>query len=91
MDISQQQFEEFIKLHTEPKELKDRLVMINAGKNYRNVQTDLMWVAWKESRNSLKPVGYLSATASVCLRRGSQTIITPENKGNCTPLYRLDK
>lgn len=91
MDISQQQFEEFIKLHTEPKELKDRLVMVNAGKNYRNVQTDLMWVAWKESRNSLKPVGYLSATASVCLRRGSQTIITPENKGNCTPLYRLDK
>lgn len=41
--------------------------------------------------NDLKPVGYLSATASVCLKRGSQTIITPENKVNCTPLYRLDK
>lgn len=91
MDISRQQFEEFIKLHTEPKELKDRLVMVNAGKNYRNVQTDLLWVAWKELRNSLNPIGYLSVTAAVCLRRGSKTIITPESKVNCISLYRLDK
>ncbi len=41
--------------------------------------------------NDLKPVGYLSATASVCLRRGKQTIITPADEGNCAPLYRLDK
>ena len=91
MNKSRQQFEEFIKLHTDPKELKDRLVKVNAGNNYRNVQTDLLWIAWKESRNSLKPVGYLSATASVCLRRGRQTVITPVDEGNCTPLYRLDK
>ncbi|MCU6377826.1 hypothetical protein [Morganella morganii] len=91
MDISRQQFEEFIKLHTDPDELKDRLATINAGKNYRNAQTDIMWIAWEESRNSLNHVGYLSATASVCLMRGKQTIITPEDKGNCTPLYRLDK
>lgn len=44
-----------------------------------------------ERINNLNPAGYLSATASVCLKRGGQTIITPENKGNCTPLYRLDK
>lgn len=53
MNKSRQQFEEFIKLHTDHKELKDRLVTVNAGKNYRNVQTDLMWIAWKESRESL--------------------------------------
>ncbi|HCR4030159.1 TPA: hypothetical protein OOF45_000125 [Morganella morganii] len=44
-----------------------------------------------ERINNLKPVGYLSATASVCLRRGKQTIITPADEGNCAPLYRLDK
>lgn len=30
-----------------------------------------------ERISNLKPVGYLSATASVCLRRGKQTIVTP--------------
>ncbi len=44
-----------------------------------------------ERINNLKPFGYLSVTAAVCLRRGGKTIITPENKGNCIPLYRLDK
>ncbi|WP_274371802.1 hypothetical protein [Morganella morganii] len=53
---------------------------------------NLIWLC-NEITNvgEMKPVGYLSATASVCLRRGKQTIITPENEGNCTPLYRLDK
>ncbi|MEM7978259.1 hypothetical protein Q4R26_13395 [Morganella morganii] len=44
-----------------------------------------------ERINNLRPFGYLSVTAAVCLRRGGKTIITPENKGNSTPLYRLDK
>lgn len=53
---------------------------------------NLIWIC-NEITNigEMEPVGYLSATASVCLRRGSQTIITPENKGNDIPLYRLDK
>lgn len=44
-----------------------------------------------ERINNLRPFGYLSVTAAVCLRRGGKTIITPENNGNCIPLYRLDK
>lgn len=44
-----------------------------------------------ERINNLNPAGYLSATASVCLKRGKQTIITPADEGNCAPLYRLDK
>lgn len=91
MDISRQQFEEFIKFHADPAELERELKKANNGINYLDPVIDLMWISWQESRNILKPVGYLSATASVCLKRGSQTIITPENKGNSTPLYRLDK
>ncbi|WP_432693111.1 hypothetical protein [Morganella morganii] len=44
-----------------------------------------------ERINNLRPLGYLSVTAAVCLKRGNKTIITPENKGNYIPLYRLDK
>lgn len=91
MDISHKKFEEYLKLHTDPEELEQKLKKANNGINYLDPVIDLMWISWQESRNTLKPVGYLSATASVCLKRGSQTIITPENKGNSTPLYRLDK
>ncbi|EML4851192.1 hypothetical protein RS414_001005 [Morganella morganii] len=91
MDISRQQFEEFIKFHAEPAELERELKKANNGINYIHQVIDLMWISWQESRNTLKPVGYLSATASVCLKRGSQTVITPADEGNCTPLYRLDK
>ncbi|MGJ7182387.1 hypothetical protein ABM049_17340 [Morganella morganii] len=91
MDISRQQFEEFIKFHAEPAELERELKKANNGINYLDPVIDLMWISWQESRNTLKPVGYLSATASVCLRRGKQTIITPADEGNCAPLYRLDK
>lgn len=94
MDISRQQFELFIKLHTEPKELKDRLVTVNAGKNYRNVQTDLMWVAWKESRNSLKPVGFTNED-ELNYREKEETnglfFSTIDNECCHIPLYRLDK
>ncbi|MGL4168882.1 hypothetical protein ABQJ53_01385 [Morganella morganii] len=91
MDISRQQFEEYIKLHTDPAALEQKLKTANNGLNYADRGVDLMWIGWQASRSTLKPVGYLSATASVCLRRGKQTIITPVDEGNCTPLYRLDK
>lgn len=75
---------------------KSTLVGLRTDDGYRNTTLsgrdyNLMWETWVASRSELKPVGYLSATASVCLRRGKQTIVTPEDEGNCTPLYRLDK
>ncbi|EML9905131.1 hypothetical protein RG393_003806 [Morganella morganii] len=75
---------------------KSTLVGLRTDDGYRNTTLsgrdyNSMWEAWVASRSALKPVGYLSATASVCLRRGKQTIVTPEDEGNCTPLYRLDK
>lgn len=91
MDISRQQFELFIKLHTDPKELKDRLVMVNAGKNYRNVQTDLMWIAWKESRSALKLVGYISPVGLVNIRRNQPVLINQSKSKSTIPLYHLDK
>ncbi|HDF2344660.1 TPA: hypothetical protein PC598_004345, partial [Morganella morganii] len=86
--ISQQQFEAMaIKRGLSVDKKKD-----NWGQEkYKYDMIQIMYEGWVASREELKLVGYLSATASVCLMRGKQTIITPEDKGNCTPLYRLDK
>ncbi|MEM8420672.1 hypothetical protein Q4S30_07330 [Morganella morganii] len=53
MDISRQQFEEFIKFHAEPAELERELKKANNGINYLNPVIDLMWISWQESRESL--------------------------------------
>lgn len=53
MDISRQQFEQYIKLHTDPAELERKLKTANNGLNYADRDVDLMWIGWKESRESL--------------------------------------
>ncbi|MBC6659819.1 hypothetical protein H9I30_17680 [Morganella morganii] len=54
MDISRQQFEEFIKFHAAPAELERELKKANNGINYLDPVIDLMWIGWKESRESLE-------------------------------------
>lgn len=54
MDISQQQFELFIKLHTDSAELERKLKKANNELNYADRDVDLMWIGWKESRESLE-------------------------------------
>ncbi|MEG9385335.1 hypothetical protein [Morganella morganii] len=53
MDISRQQFEEYIKLHTDPKELEPKLKKANNGLNYTDRDVDLMWISWQASRDNL--------------------------------------
>lgn len=53
MDISRQQFEKYIRLHTDQKELEQKLKTANNGLNYADRDVDLMWIGWKESRESL--------------------------------------
>ncbi|HHH3379843.1 TPA: hypothetical protein ACPZBE_003841, partial [Morganella morganii] len=53
MDISRQQFEEYIKLHTDPVELEQKLKKANNGLNYTDRGVDLMWIGWQASRESL--------------------------------------
>ena len=53
MDISQQQFEECIKLHSAPTELEQKLKKANNGLNYADRDVDLMWISWQASRESL--------------------------------------
>ena len=60
MDITRQQFEENIKLHTEPAELERKLKKANNGLNYADRDVDLMWIGWQASRNAMEPVGYTS-------------------------------
>lgn len=60
MDISRQQFEEYIKLHTDPAELEQKLKKANNGLNYADRDVDLMWISWQASRDAMKPVGYTS-------------------------------
>ncbi|MHD0616654.1 hypothetical protein ACY19I_12160 [Morganella morganii] len=52
MDISRQQFEEYIKLHTDQEELEQKLKKSNNGLNYADRDVDLMWIGWKASRES---------------------------------------
>lgn len=60
MDISRQQFEEFIKFHAEPAELERELKKANNGINYLDPVIDLMWISWQASRDAMEPVGYTS-------------------------------
>ncbi|HIH4992043.1 TPA: hypothetical protein ACYR7I_000026 [Morganella morganii] len=53
MDISQQQFEEYIKLHTDQEELERKLKKVNNGLNYADRDVDLMWISWQASRERL--------------------------------------
>lgn len=80
MDISQQQFEEEFKKQY-PIKLTDSDIHIK----------EIAFKFWQASRNIMKPAGYLSPSASVCLGRGKKTIISPESQNNYIPLYRLDK
>lgn len=106
MDISRQQFEEFIKFHAEPAELERELKKANNGINYLDPVIDLMWISWQESRNTLKPVaftikddsGYLylnRMTTQECDELNHQLNLLqkycPLKQYSITPLYRLDK
>lgn len=54
MDKSRQQFEEFIKFHMEGAEINNKFETANNGLNYADQHVDLMWTAWKVSRESLE-------------------------------------
>lgn len=60
MDISRQQFEEYLKLHTDPAELEQKLKKANNGLNYADRDVDLMWIAWQASRDAMELVGHTS-------------------------------
>ncbi|MBW5406177.1 hypothetical protein ACISK3_09270 [Morganella morganii] len=53
MDISRQQLEEYIKLHTDQAKLEQKLKKANNGLNYADMDVDLMWIGWMASRESL--------------------------------------
>jgi hypothetical protein len=50
---SREQFEEWVKFHSDEEECTNLLQMNNAGTNYLHPHTDLAWIAWKESRASI--------------------------------------
>ncbi|MEM8340450.1 hypothetical protein Q4R68_15035 [Morganella morganii] len=106
MDISQQQFELFIKLHTDSAELERKLKKANSGLNYADRDVDLMWISWQNSRDAMKPVaftiqddaGYLYLNRMTTQEGGELNHqlnllqkYCPEKQYSITPLYRLDK
>lgn len=91
MDISRQQFEEYIKLHTEPAGLERKLKTSNNGLNYADRDVDLMWIGWQASRNTLKPVGYTSQRELQEMNFGMVGIISRDkNLFNNIPVYIKD-
>lgn len=91
MNISQQQFEQYIKLHTDPEELEQKLKKSNDGLNYADRDVDLMWIGWQASRNTLKPVGYTSQREFQEMNFGMVGIISRnKNLFNNIPVYIKD-
>lgn len=91
MDISRQQFEEYIKLHTEPAGLERKLKTSNNGLNYADRDVDLMWIGWQASRNTLKPAGYTSQRELQEMNFGMVGIISRnKNLFNNIPVYIKD-
>ncbi|PCP71697.1 hypothetical protein CQA25_17620 [Morganella morganii] len=95
MDISRQQFEQYIKLHSDPAELEQKLKKANNGLNYADRDVDLMWIAWQASRDALKPVGYVHGKElnfKVGIDTLSCAFLYPyKDDYSDIPLYRLDK
>lgn len=96
MDISRQQFEEYLKLHTDPAELEQKLKKANNGLNYADQDVDLMWVGWRVSRNAMKPVGYvheeeLDFKVGIINTLSCAFLYPYKDDYSDIPLYRLDK
>ena len=91
MDRSRQQFEQYIKLHTDPEELERKLKKANNGLNYADRDVDLMWIGWQESRGALKPVGYTSHKELQEMACGIVGIVhRNKNVVNYIPVYIKD-
>ncbi|EPE1462313.1 hypothetical protein ACSGR4_001916 [Morganella morganii] len=91
MDISQQQFELFIKLHTDSAELERKLKKANSGLNYADRDVDLMWIAWQSSRDAIELVGYTSLRELQEMNFGMVGIISRnKNLFNNIPVYIKD-
>ncbi|MEA1624786.1 hypothetical protein RPN16_24850 [Salmonella enterica] len=96
MDISRQQFEQYIKLHTDPVELEQKLKKANNGLNYADRDVDLMWIGWQASRDALKPVGYvhekeLDFKVGIIDTLSCAFLYPCKDEYSDIPLYRLDK
>ncbi|OVF57812.1 hypothetical protein [Morganella morganii] len=91
MDISRQQFEECIKLHSDQTELEHKLKKAHNGINYLDPVIDLMWISWQYSRDALKPVGYTSQRELQEMNFGMVGIISRnKNLFNNIPVYIKD-
>lgn len=53
LTTERQQFEEWVKFHSDEEECTNLLEKNNAGTNYLHPHTDLAWIAWKTSRELL--------------------------------------
>ncbi|AYO38513.1 hypothetical protein [Serratia sp. P2ACOL2] len=68
LTTDRQQFEAWVKFHSDEEECTNLLEKNNAGTNYLHPHTDLAWIAWKASRELLasreaQPVAWTSQRA----------------------------
>ncbi|HEJ9562153.1 TPA: hypothetical protein SMR70_000535 [Proteus mirabilis] len=95
MDISRQQFEEFIKFHMDDAEINNKFETANNGLNYADQHVDLMWISWQASResliNNLEPVGYIMESSFDNIKEYGYTHLNEEKSEKINiPLYKLD-
>lgn len=51
---SREKFEAQIRLHTDEREIEDRLEKANGGLNYEHPETDVAWIWWQASREAVE-------------------------------------
>ncbi|EPN9502462.1 TPA: hypothetical protein I8624_005033 [Serratia marcescens] len=70
LTTERQQFEEWIKFHSDEEECTNLLQRNSAGTNYLHPHTDLAWIAWQASREVLakreaQPVAYIADCGTI--------------------------
>jgi len=51
---SREQFEAQIRLHADENEIEERLATANGGMNYAHPETDVAWIWWQASRETVE-------------------------------------
>ncbi|HEJ7836566.1 TPA: hypothetical protein SMH97_004062 [Serratia marcescens] len=83
LTTERQQFEEWIKFHSDEEECTNLLQRNSAGTNYLHPHTDLAWIAWQASREVLanreaQPVALVdrrpAASGSICWQNGGKDL-----------------
>lgn len=95
LTTERQQFEEWLKFHSDEEECTNLLQRNSAGTNYLHPHADLAWIAWQASRELLanreaQPVAWSYEWASCITCEGPQNF-QPVIEREAPPQWAIDE